>query len=72
MPVRCVSVDDENHNSHMISVAVLLSSISVWTAKQLENDNVDGEHFNHFRNENSIFKLTQLSADVPLVASVLF
>ena len=49
----------------MISVAVpSVNSVSVWTAKQFENDNADGEDFIRFRDENVVFKFIQLSVDV--------
>ena len=41
------------------------SSVSVWRAKQFENDfDVDSEHFIRYRDENSVSKLIRLSVDV--------
>ena len=45
----------------------LLSIVSVWTAKQFENDNADGEHI-CFCNKNSLFKFIWISVNVALVS----
>ena len=42
----------------------LFSSVSLWTGKQLENDNVDGEHIIRFLDKNAVFKFIRLSVDV--------
>ena len=39
-------------------------SISVWTAKQFENDNVDREHFIRFQEKNTVFQFIRLSMDI--------
>ena len=38
----------------------LLSSVSVWAAKQFENDDVDKKHFIRFRDENTLLKFIRL------------
>ena len=41
----------------------LLNSVSVWTAKQFENDDVNEEQFIRFRDENAVFKFIWLSVN---------
>ena len=50
-----------------VTTAILtqyLLSVSVWTAKQFENNHLDREQF---RDKNAVFKFIRLSVDVAIV-----
>ena len=50
-----------------VTTAILtqsLLSVSVGTAKQFENNNLDGEQF---RDKNAVFKFMRLSVDIAIV-----
>ena len=60
--------ENTNIPTAMLSVSQsLLSIVSVWTAKQFENDNVDGEHI-CFCNKNALIKFIWISVNVALVS----
>ena len=65
--------ENTNIPTAMLSLSQsLLSSISVWTAKQFVNNSVDGEHFICFRDKNVVFKFIWISVGIALVSSTIY
>ena len=61
--------ENTNVPTAMLSLSQsLLSSVSVRTSKQFENDNIDVEHFIRFRDKNAVFKFVWIGVNVALVS----